>query len=202
MDKNTKQALRKAKRGLRNTVSLSGAISNIAVAPLALIVISRDHNGGAQNEQGDYDLIGSGGDDELGWVCGKGGGDRLGSGNGDGLGCGGSKGLGPSSGGRRRLGGSDRLSGGQIGYSSDHLECDGSEKLRCTGSNQLGSGSDNHIRLRCEGLKWAGDRTIDGGGQGTFAICLGGVRNFAWQQFPSYSVLKKIKLKLFNINFL
>jgi hypothetical protein len=36
--------------------------------------------------------IRSRGDDELGWVCGEGGGDRLGSGNGDGLRCCGSKG--------------------------------------------------------------------------------------------------------------
>jgi hypothetical protein len=161
MDKNTKQALRKAKHGLRN--SLSGAISYIAVASLILIVIFRDPNGDARPGKGNCDLFGSGGSDGLRWGCGEGGGDRLGSGNGDGLGCGGGKGLGPGSGGRLRLGGSDRLGGGQIGYSSDHLECDGSERLGCTGSYQLGSRSDDHIGLGCEGLKRAGDRSIDGG---------------------------------------
>ena len=42
IDKNTKQQLWKAKRGLRKTVSLPGAASYIAVASLALVVISRD----------------------------------------------------------------------------------------------------------------------------------------------------------------
>ena len=162
MDRNTKQALRKAKQGLRN--SLSGAISYIPVASLVLIVIFRVPNGDARPGKGNCDLFGSGGSDGLRWRCGEGGGDRLGSGNGDGLGCGGGKGLGPGRGGRLRLGGSDRLGGGQKGYSSDHLECDGSERLGCTGSYQLGSRSDDHIGLGCEELKRAGNRSIDGGG--------------------------------------
>jgi hypothetical protein len=41
MDKNTKHALRKAKGGSKKTVSLSGAVSYIAVASLALVVVSR-----------------------------------------------------------------------------------------------------------------------------------------------------------------
>jgi hypothetical protein len=41
-DKNTKQALQKAKRGLSKAVSLPGAVSYIAVASLALVVVSRD----------------------------------------------------------------------------------------------------------------------------------------------------------------
>ena len=42
MDKNTKQALWQAKRGVRKTVSLLGAVSYFAVASLALILVSRD----------------------------------------------------------------------------------------------------------------------------------------------------------------
>ncbi len=75
MDKNTKQALRKEKQGLRNTVSLSGAISYITVASLALIVISRDLYVGAQPGKDNCDLFGSGGGNGLGWVCDEGGGD-------------------------------------------------------------------------------------------------------------------------------
>jgi hypothetical protein len=81
MDKDTKQALWNAKRGLRNTVSLSGAFSYIAVASLALIVISIT--------MGNCELFGSAGGDGLRWVCCYGGGDRLGSGDSDGLRCGG-----------------------------------------------------------------------------------------------------------------
>jgi hypothetical protein len=92
MDKDTKQALRNAKRGLRNTVSLSGAFSYIAVASLALIVISRDPNGGALPGMGNCELFGSGGGDGLRWVCCYCGCIRLGSGDGDGLGCCGGKG--------------------------------------------------------------------------------------------------------------
>ena len=42
MDKNTKQALWQAKRGVRKTVSLLGAVSYFVVASLALILVSRD----------------------------------------------------------------------------------------------------------------------------------------------------------------
>ncbi len=63
------------------------------------------------------------------------------------------------------MGGSDRLGGGQIGYSRDHLECNGSERLGYTGSYQLGSRSDDHIGLGGEGHKRAGNRSIDGGGR-------------------------------------
>ena len=71
-------------------------------------------------------------------------------------------GLGPGSGGRLRLGGSDRLGDGQIGYGSDQLGCDGSDRIGCKGSNQLGLGSDNQIEF--DGLTWAGDGINDGRG--------------------------------------
>jgi hypothetical protein len=80
MDKNTKQALRKAKHGLRN--SLSGVISYIAEASLVQIVIFRDSNADARPGKGNCYLFESGGSDGLRWGCGEGGGDRLGSGNG------------------------------------------------------------------------------------------------------------------------
>ena len=42
MDKNTKQALQKAKTGLSKTILVPGGVSYIAVASLALVLVSRD----------------------------------------------------------------------------------------------------------------------------------------------------------------
>jgi hypothetical protein len=42
MNKNTKQALLKAKRRLKTSLALSGAVSYIVVASFALVVVSRD----------------------------------------------------------------------------------------------------------------------------------------------------------------
>ena len=186
MDKNTKQALQKAKRGLSKTVSLPGAVSYIAVASLALVVVSR--NGCTYSGQADNPWEGGisdprklcsccSGGNCFGGSCRNGGCgssgdayrfksgdfDRLGSGDGVGLGGGARPGKGNWA--LLRLGGCDGLGIRVLGSGSgDGLGLGCGEGLRLGGGNGLGGDSVDGLKSRQ--LSSGGDLLRSVGGDG------------------------------------